>query len=140
MKAICLVPRARPEGDVRTMEFLIGITVLLSYQLIGEALVLLLDLPVPGPVIGMLLLFLTLLVRKRSGQALDTAAGSLLSHLSLLFVPAGVGAMLHFQRIGSEWLPISAALVLSTLLTLVVTAFVMKGLQRVLARREAASD
>lgn len=122
------------------MEFLIGITVLLSYQLIGEALVLLLDLPVPGPVIGMLLLFLTLLVRKRSGQALDTAAGSLLSHLSLLFVPAGVGAMLHFQRIGSEWLPISAALVLSTLLTLVVTAFVMKGLQRVLARREAASD
>ena len=57
------------------MDFLIGVTVLLSYQLLGEALVLLLELPVPGPVMGMLLLFLTLLVRKRTGQALDSAAG-----------------------------------------------------------------
>lgn len=117
------------------MDFLIGVTVLLSYQLVGEAMVLLLDLPVPGPVIGMLLLFLTLLVRKRTGQPLDSAAGSLLSHLSLLFVPAGVGAMLHFQRIGSEWLPISAALVLGTVLSLMVTALVMKGLQRLLMRK-----
>jgi holin-like protein len=114
------------------MEFLVGITLLLSYQLIGEVMVLVLDLPVPGPVMGMLLLFLTLLLRKRTGQALDSAAGSLLSHLSLLFVPAGVGAMLHFQRIGSEWLPITAGLLISTLLTLAVTALVMKGLQRML--------
>ncbi|MCW8847027.1 MAG: CidA/LrgA family protein [Gammaproteobacteria bacterium] len=122
------------------MEFLIGITVLLSYQLLGEVVVLVLDLPVPGPVIGMLFLFLTLLVRKRSSPTLDTAAGSLLSHLSLLFVPAGVGAMLHFQRIGSEWLPISAALVFSTLLTLVVTALAMKGLQRLLLRKGAVHE
>jgi holin-like protein len=88
----------------------------------------------------MLFLFLTLLVRKRSSPTLDTAAGSLLSHLSLLFVPAGVGAMLHFQRIGSEWLPISAALVFSTLLTLVVTALAMKGLQRLLLRKGAVHE
>jgi holin-like protein len=117
------------------MAFLIGITVLLSYQLLGEVLVRVASLPVPGPVIGMLLLFLTLLARKRTGQGLDEAAGGLLSHLSLLFVPAGVGAMLHFQRIGSEWLPISAALIFSTLLTLVVTSLVMKGLQRLLSRK-----
>ena len=122
------------------MDFLIGVTVLLSYQLLGEALVLLLELPVPGPVMGMLLLFLTLLVRKRTGQALDSAAGSLLGHLSLLFVPAGVGAMLHCQRIGSESLPISAALIFGTLLTLVVTAMVMKGLQRLLLRKGAGHE
>jgi holin-like protein len=116
------------------MDFLVGITVLLSYQLIGEVLVLALGLPVPGPVMGMLLLLFTLLARKRAGQALDTAAGSLLSHLSLLFVPAGVGAMLHFQRIGSEWLPIGAGLLTSTLLTLVVTALAMKALRRMFAR------
>lgn len=122
------------------MGFLIGITVLLCYQLVGEVLVLLSGIPVPGPVLGMVLLLLTLLVRGRSSEALDSASTSLLSHLSLLFVPAGVGAMLHFQRIGSEWLPISAALVVSTLLTLVVTALVMRALQRLRAKGGAGHD
>lgn len=110
------------------MDFLIGITVLLCYQLAGEVLVLLSGIPVPGPVVGMVLLLITLLVRGKSAGALDGASTSLLSHLSLLFVPAGVGAMLHFQRIGAEWLPISVALVVSTLLTLLITALVMRAL------------
>jgi len=57
-----------------------------------------------------------------------------------LFVPAGVGAMLHFQRIGSEWLPISVALVVSTLLTLVITALVMRSLLRLRSKGGAAND
>ena len=53
-----------------------------------------------------------------------------LSHLSLLFVPAGVGVMLHFERLGAEWLALAVALVASTVLTIGVTALVMRALQR----------
>jgi holin-like protein len=53
-----------------------------------------------------------------------------LQHLSLLFVPAGVGVMLHFQRMGDEWRPIVVALIASTLLAIGVTALVMRALTR----------
>lgn len=107
-----------------------ALTVLLVYQLVGEALVQLAGLPVPGPVVGMLLLFVTLAVRRRVAEPLRETSQQLLSHLSLLFVPAGVGVMLHFGRLGSEWLALAVALVTSTVITIVVTALVMRALQR----------
>jgi holin-like protein len=109
---------------------LAALTVLLVYQLVGEVLVQLLQLPVPGPVIGMLLLFVTLLLRGEAPESLRNTANGLLSHLSLLFVPAGVGVMLHFHRLATEWLPIVVALVASTVITIAVTALVMRALQR----------
>lgn len=107
-----------------------ALTVLLVYQLAGEVLVQLTGLPVPGPVVGMLLLFLTLATRRRVAEPLRETSQQLLSHLSLLFVPAGVGLMLHFGRLGSEWLAVGTALVASTVLTIAVTAMVMRLLQR----------
>jgi holin-like protein len=104
-----------------------AIALLLVYQLVGELLVLLLGLPVPGPVIGMLLLFLTLLIRGSTPPPLRDTAQGLLGHLSLLFIPAGVGVMVHAGRIAQEWLPILAALVLSTGVTIVVTALAMRA-------------
>lgn len=108
------------------MDFLNGITLLLIYELIGEASVLILPIPLPGPVVGMVLLFLTLLIQGQSTVALDTAGNALLSHLSLLFVPAGVGLMIHFERIVQEWIAISVALVLSTGLAIATTATIMQ--------------
>jgi holin-like protein len=80
-----------------------ALTVLLIFQLIGEVLARSLDLPVPGPVIGMLLLFLALLLRGGPGDGLRTTSQNLLQHLSLLFVPAGTGIMLHLHRVADEW-------------------------------------
>ena len=108
------------------MDLITGISVLLLYQLAGESIVLLLELPVPGPVVGMLLLFLTRLIRGGVGAQLESTASGLLSHLSLLFVPAGVGVLVHIDMLAGEWIPITAALIFSTLLTLAVTALVMK--------------
>jgi holin-like protein len=105
-------------------------TVLLVFQLVGEVLVVVTGLPVPGPVVGMLLLFLSLAVRGSAPQWLRESCQGLLAHLSLLFVPAGVGVLLHFQRLGAEWLPIVVALVASTVTTIGVTALVMRWLQR----------
>lgn len=113
-----------------------ALTLLLVYQLIGEVIVLAAGLPVPGPVVGMALLFATLAARGSAPAWLRDACQQLLTHLSLLFVPAGVGVMLHFKRLGAEWLPIVIALVASTVITIGVTALVMQGLRRLKGRGE----
>ena len=107
---------------------LAAITLLLVYQLVGEIVVVVLGLPIPGPVIGMALLFVTLVARGQVTGDLRDTASSLLRHLSLLFVPAGVGVMAHLGRLRHEWLPISVSLVASTLVTVAVTALVMRAL------------
>ena len=104
--------------------------ILLSCQLLGEVLVIATGLPLPGPVIGMALLFVGLLLRGSIPAGLDRMGDALLSHLSLLFVPAGVGVMLHAELIGAELLPIAGAVILGTMLTIVVTAWIMQFLTR----------
>jgi holin-like protein len=99
---------------------------LLVCQLIGEVIVVASGIPLPGPVIGMALLFAGLLIKGSAPVGLEQMADGLLSHLSLLFVPAGVGVMLHAELIGKEFIPIAVSLVLSTLATIVVTAWVMQ--------------
>lgn len=111
------------------MGALAAITTLLMYQLAGEVISRLFHLPVPGPVMGMALLFLTLLRRGLSSPLRETSL-NLLQHLSLLFVPAGVGVMVHFNRLADEWLPITAALLVSTLVTLAASAWAIRLLQR----------
>jgi holin-like protein len=117
-----------------------AITLLLVCQLAGEAITMAAGLPVPGPVVGMALLFAGLLIRRRLWggddapdipEDLERTASGLLTHLSLLFVPAGVGVMLYLPLIAEEWLAISVALVASTLLTIALTALLMAWLVRV---------
>ncbi|MCH9672238.1 MAG: CidA/LrgA family protein [Gammaproteobacteria bacterium] len=128
------------------MDFLNGVTVLLIYQLIGEVCARLLNLAVPGPVLGMVLLFVTLLGAKRLKAHFDTylepASQALLSHLPLLFIPAGVGVIVHLKRVAEAWLPLLVTLVLSTVVTMVVTALAMTVCGRWMnrARLDAGSD
>lgn len=109
---------------------LVFFIILLSCQLAGEVIVLATGLPVPGPVVGMALLFVGLLLRGEIPAGLDRMGDALLSHLSLLFVPAGVGVMLHAELIGTELLPIAGSVVISTMITIVVTAWIMQLLGR----------
>ena len=87
-----------------------ALTLLLVFQLVGEVVARALALPIPGPVIGMALLFLTLLLRGGPGEDLRVTSGQLLQHLSLLFVPAGTGIVIYGERIAAEWLPLLVAL------------------------------
>lgn len=105
-----------------------ALTVLLVCQLVGELVVASLKLPVPGPVIGMALLFTGLVIRGGIPEDLAKAGDGLLSSLSLLFVPAGVGVMLHAPLLARDWAAISGALIGSTLATIAVTAWVMRKL------------
>lgn len=103
---------------------------LLVFQTIGEAIAHGLSLPIPGPVIGMVLLLCYLLLRKEAAQQLAPTANGLLRHMSILYVPAGVGVLVYAHRIATEWLPITLALLISTIAALVVTALVVRGLQK----------
>lgn len=111
------------------------VTLLLVCQLVGEVAARIMDLPLPGPVIGMVLLFAGLMLRGGEvPETLQSTAQGLLEHLSLLFVPAGVGVMLHLSIVAEEWLPITVALVVSTVATIAVTALVMRAAARWLTR------
>ncbi|MCF8174994.1 MAG: CidA/LrgA family protein [Burkholderiaceae bacterium] len=107
-----------------------AITLLLLFQLAGESISIFLSLPIPGPVIGMALLFAALAWRGGPSLELRETAQNLLQHLSLLFVPAGVGIMLHWQRMAEEWQALLIALVASTFITIAISALVLRALTR----------
>ena len=111
--------------------------IILGCELSGEVLRRLTDLPVPGPVIGMLILATGLIVwprLQRSGhdaepairRNLERLANALLENMGLLFVPAGVGVIAEADLIRQEWLPILAGVLGSTLIGLVVTAVTLR--------------
>lgn len=112
-----------------------AITALLLFQLIGETIARLAGLPLPGPVIGMALLFLALTLRGDLPDNLRTTASGLLQHLSLLFVPAGVGVVLYLSLIADQWAAIGVSLLVSTVATIAVSALVMLGFERLRGRQ-----
>ena len=109
---------------------LTAFAVLLVFQCLGEGLVFLFGWPVPGPVTGMLLLLAALLAFPRLQQVVEAGATELLRHLSLLFVPAGVGIVVAAASGSGHWLAIVAAVVVSTLATMAVTGLVLKALMK----------
>lgn len=114
-----------------------ALTLLFACQLTGEVLVRAVGFAFPGPVLGMGLLFAILLVRGRSSPSLDAAGDALLQNLSLLFVPAAVGVVQQAGFVAANWLAITAALVVSTVLTLVVSASVFRLVARRVTARQA---
>ncbi|MGQ0335539.1 CidA/LrgA family protein [Halomonas elongata] len=119
------------------MPLIMGMSMLLACQMLGELVTRGLTLPVPGPVIGMVILLAALIVRGKVPSSLRMTGEGLLRYLTLLFVPAGVGLMVHGALIGADLLPIVVTLVGSTAVTLAVTAWVLSYLQR---RGEGKAD
>lgn len=105
-----------------------GFAILLGCQLLGELIVRAGSWPVPGNVIGMVILLTTLIAGVVQLEWVVEAAELLLSHMAMLFVPVGVAVMLYFDLIAREWLPILAATILSTFVVLAATGLVAKGL------------
>lgn len=103
-----------------------GLVILLLYQGVGEILARGLSSPVPGPVIGLVLLLVTLLWRQKTNADLQMVATGLTSHLGLLFVPAAVGVVSFLPMLSGHMLSILAVLVLSVVLAMAATALVLK--------------
>ena len=105
---------------------------ILGFQILGEAIVRLFGLPVPGPVLGMVLMLFAFFLKDDLVDVIRPTAGVLLANMSLLFVPAGVGIMRHGERFMNEGVGIAVTLVASTLIAMAVSGYVILLVQKVL--------
>ena len=117
-----------------------SLAALLIFQCLGESVSCVFSLHVPGPMIGMLLLFAFAMFQPSAAEAIEPAALELLRHLSLLFIPAGVGIMVSAQALRGEVLAVIASLVVSTTLGIAVTALVTRAMLRRQRGRENAGE
>jgi putative effector of murein hydrolase LrgA (UPF0299 family) len=122
---------------------------ILLCQLLGEIVVRGMGAPIPGPVVGLIVLLLLLQGRDRIGLlrrgplgdgGVERAAGGMLAHLSLLFVPAGVGVVQHLDLVSSHGVAIFVILALSAVVTLVVTSVTFIVTSKLLERWRGTSS
>jgi len=120
-----------------------SLSLILLCQLVGEVIVRGLVLPMPGPVVGLLLLLLLLLARDRFNVlargplqegGVENASRGLLANLSLLFVPAGVGVVQKLDLIAEHGIAIAVVLAISVVVTLLVTVATFLLASRLMAR------
>lgn len=107
-----------------------GLTWLVLFQLLGTALNVMVLPMLPGPIIGLVLLFIALLARGQAGESLQVAASSLLRYLPLLLVPPAVGVMAYTEAILDDFWAILGVLVISLVVSLVFTGWLMQALIR----------
>ncbi len=126
-----------------------SLSLILLCQLAGEVFVRGLDLPVPGPVVGLILLLALLLARDRFAilargplqqDGVENAGRGLLAHLSLLFVPAGVGVVQKLDLIAAHGIGIVMLLAVSVAVTLLVTVATFLLVSRLMARGGARHE
>ncbi|NBF03269.1 CidA/LrgA family protein [Pseudomonas sp. Fl5BN2] len=113
-----------------------GLTWLVLFQLLGTALNHLLVPVLPGPIIGLLLMLVFLVIRGEVGEPLSQAASSLLRYLPLLLVPPAVGVMVYARDIAADFWAITGALVLSLVISMAFVGVLMQRLVKRQARRE----
>ena len=115
-----------------------GLTWLVLFQLLGTALNALFLTLLPGPIIGMLLLFVFLLLRGEVGEPITEAASGLLRYLPLLLVPPAVGVMVYSRQLMADFWPLAGALMLSLLGSFLFAGWLMQKLiDRQRGRKEA---
>jgi putative effector of murein hydrolase LrgA (UPF0299 family) len=124
---------------------LVSLGLLLLCQLIGEVMARAFDAPVPGPVIGMAFMLALLLVREKFSPVLPREVGDgtlektstgLLSHLSLMFIPAGVGVVQRIDLVVQHGIALFIALFLSTAIALLAGVAAFRLIARLMGERE----
>ena len=104
------------------------IFLLILLQLIGESIVQVSGLPVPGAVVGLVLLYAMLVWRGEISDEMSRSSGFLLQNLGALFVPAGVGVIAYLPLIAAQWGDILLVLIVSVCSTIAITGLVVKRL------------
>ena len=113
-----------------------ALTIILSFQLIGEIASRGLNLPLPGPVVGLVLLVGACMVRPRLADMLRPVTKSVLAHLSLFFVPAGVGVIAHVPTLAQHGIGLALALTVSTILAIGAGALTFAAVARLTGSRD----
>ncbi|MEM9754421.1 MAG: CidA/LrgA family protein [Pseudomonadota bacterium] len=117
---------------------IVHLAILLTLQLIGEVLSRLVAPALPGPVIGLVLALAVFAARPKLAEDLRPTAEGILAHLSLLFVPAGVGVVSHWQVLSQDGAALAVALVVSTFLALLAGVAAFRLVARLTGAEEEA--
>ena len=112
------------------MSLLNGLLILLLFQCLGEALKAWLNVSLPGPVLGMLLLFIGLCVYRDIPSSLIKSSQMLIPMLALMFLPASAGLFFLGAQFDDQWLAIIAAVIIGSLLSLTFNGLIMKWLDK----------
>ncbi|HKM37069.1 MAG TPA: CidA/LrgA family protein [Thiopseudomonas sp.] len=113
-----------------------GLSWLVAFQLAGTALNVLFFPVIPGPILGLVLLFIYLMVRGGVNGPINEAASSLLRYLPLLLVPPAIGVMAHVADIKADFWAITGSLVISLLVSMVFIGWMMQVLINRQARKK----
>ncbi len=116
-----------------------GLSWLMVFQLAGTVLNVLFLPVIPGPIIGLVLLFIYLMLRGDVDEPINEAAASLLRYLPLLLVPPAIGVMAHVADIKADFWAITGALVISLLVSMVFIGWLMQVLINRQARMKEKS-
>ena len=107
--------------------------IIFFYQLLGEAIQKFFEINIPGPVIGLILLLLSFIIfskkliqSKKIIKEISVTSNQIINYLSLLFVPIGVGVVMHIDYLGDNLFKVFSIIIIGTLATLVFTALVME--------------
>jgi len=107
--------------------------IIFFYQLLGEVIQKIFEINIPGPVIGLILLLLSFIFfskkltqSKKIIKEISVTSNKIINYLSLLFVPIGVGVVMHINYLGDNLFKIFSIIIIGTLATLVFTALVME--------------
>jgi putative effector of murein hydrolase LrgA (UPF0299 family) len=103
-----------------------GLVRILFFQGLGELVSHFLLTLIPGPVVGLVLLLAWFSLRRNIHGDVDMVATALVQHLGLLFVPAAVGVVVFWPQLRAHALAVSVALLVSAVLTIAVSALVLK--------------
>lgn len=112
------------------------LAIILAFQLAGEVASRTLSLPLPGPVTGLVALVVACILRPGLAQAIRPAASGLLSHLSLFFVPAGVGIVAHQDLLRDQGLGLAVAVIASTALAIAAGAWAFAAVAHLTGSRD----
>ncbi|MDP4184069.1 MAG: CidA/LrgA family protein [Bacteroidota bacterium] len=103
------------------------ITIILAFWLAGEAITILTGLPVPGSIIGMIMLVATLELKWIKVDQIEKASNFLIENMAMFFIPAGVGTMCYFDILRKEWLPISVSVIVSIFIVMAVVGLLSQS-------------
>lgn len=116
------------------MKYLKQLMIILIAYFLGIIMQLAFNLPIPGTVLGLILLFLGLSFGIVKIEMIEDICEVLISHMSFLFIPAGVGLMTSFNLLEGKVVAFSAVIIISTFVVWIVTAYVVKFLRKVCSK------
>ncbi len=107
-----------------------GLFIILTFLFLGEVIVSFFKIPVPGNVIGMILMTLSLLFGVIKVEDVEEVGYFLIRNMSIMFIPPGVGIVTYWYLVKAQILPISITLILSFIITIITTAFTVEIIRR----------